>query len=227
MVVYGIFGLNSYRGVLTRVNNEKKELQSQLDRLQVEHNKTLRQKKQFKFVLILFVVLLGCAIGLFSLNDNLNITRDALSNANDTISMQNDSLNEKSVEISNLHDENDELDARRRAEESKRIAAENDLEALKKRIGDRQPFMIKSTSFSFANGYLSFDYYGMVEESVRIQVKAFNDSAESYSNTATISVSEGDHSARVYLSDRIDGQKWYSFEILKGNIILGGGRHKQ
>ena len=93
--------LNSYKGVLSRAYKEKKELTEKYERLQAEHAKTLRQKKQFKFVLILFIVLLGCAIGLFSLNDNLNITRDALSSANDTISMQNDLLSSKTVQISN------------------------------------------------------------------------------------------------------------------------------
>lgn len=217
--------LNSYKGVLSRAYKEKKELTEKYERLQAEHAKTLRQKKQFKFVLILFIVLLGCAIGLFSLNDNLNITRDALSSANDTISMQNDSLSSKTVQISNLHTENYELERSRQAEESRRVEAENNLEDFKSKIRNRQPFIIKSTSFSFSSGYLSFDYYGMTEGSVAVKVKAFNDNGECYTNSSNIYIEEGDNSASIYVSRSLDGDKWYSFELLKDNIILGGDRH--
>ena len=217
--------LNSYKGVLSRAYKEKKELTEKYERLQAEHAKTLRQKKQFKFVLILFIVLLGCAIGLFSLNDNLNITRDALSSANDTISMQNDSLSSKTVQISNLHTENYELERSRQAEESRRVEAENNLEDFKSKIRNRQPFIVKSTSFSFSSGYLSFDYYGMTEGSVAVKVKAFNDNGECYTNSSNIYIEEGDNSASIYVSRSLDGDKWYSFELLKDNIILGGDRH--
>ena len=217
--------LNSYKGVLSRSYKEKQELAAKLDALEKEHAKTLKQKKQFKYVIIMFVILLGCAIGLLTLNDNLNLTRDALSSANDTISMQNDSLYVKSVEISNLHDANHELDVRRQAEEDKRIEAESNLESLKKKICDRQPFIVKSTSFDFSSGYLRFEYYGMTDSTVNIKVRAYNDEGSSYSNSSSIYIESGDNSASIFLSRGLDSGKWYSFELLKDNIILGGDRH--
>ena len=217
--------LNSYKGVLSRSYKEKQELAAKLDALEKEHAKTLKQKKQFKYVIIMFVVLLGCAIGLFALNDNLNLTRDALSSANNTISMQNDSLYVKSVEISNLHDANHELDVRRQAEEDKRIEAESNLESLKKKICDRQPFIVKSTSFDFSSGYLRFEYYGMTDGTVNVKVRAYNDEGSSYSNSSSIYIESGDNSASIFLSRGLDSGKWYSFELLKDNILLGGDRH--
>ena len=217
--------LNSYKGVLRKSYKEKQELVAKLDALEKEHAKTLKQKKQFKYVIIMFVILLGCAIGLFALNDNLNLTRDALSSANNTISMQNDSLNIKSVEISNLHDANHELDVRRQAEEDKRIEAESNLESLKKKICDRQPFIVKSTSFDFSSGYLRFEYYGMTDVTVNVKVRAYNDEGSSYSNSSSIHIESGDNSASIFLSRGLDGGKWYSFELLKDNIIIGGDLH--
>ena len=38
-------------------------------------------------------------------------------------------------------------------------------------------------------------------------------------------VYEGDNKVRIYLTRSLDSSTWYSFEILKGNTILGGGRH--
>ena len=203
--------LNSYKGVLSRSYKEKQELAAKLDALEKEHAKTLKQKKQFKYVIIMFVILLGCAIGLFALNDNLNLTRDALSNANDTICMQKDSLYVKSVEISNLHDAHQKV--------------KSNLESLKKKICDRQPFIVKSTSFDFSSGYLRFEYYGMTDGTVNVKVRAYNDEGSSYSNSSSIYIESGDNSASIFLSRGLDGGKWYSFELLKDNIILGGDRH--
>lgn len=218
--------LNSYKGVLSKSYKEKQELAAKLAALEKEHAKTLKQKNQFKYVIIMFVVVLGCAIGLFSLNDNLNVARTALSEANDTISMKNDELNDKNDEISNLNSENHELEQSRQAEENKRKEAENNLESLKNKIGNRQPFIIKSTSFNFNTGYLYFEYYGIKSGSVPIKVRAYSDDGESYSNSSSININTGDGSASVYLSRELDGNNvWYSFEILKDDIILGGDRH--
>lgn len=217
--------LNSYKGVLARSNQEKKDLLDKLTQLQIEHAKTLRQKKQVKVVLILVVVLFCCAIGLFSLNDNLNITRNALSIANDTIGMQKDSLISKNTQILNLNTENHKLERSRQAEVSRRVEAENNLEGLKENIRERQPFIIKGTSFNYSTGYLSFSYYGITAGSVTVNVRAFSDYGECYTNSTNIYIDEGNNSASIFVNRKLNSGQWYSFELLMGNIILGGGRH--
>lgn len=222
---YNTAQMNSYKGVLAKSYKEKKELTEKYEKLQAEHAKTLRQKKQFKFVLVLFIILLGCAIGLFALNDNLNITRNALSSANDTISMQKETLGNQLIKISTLSSENRELERNRQTEKSLRIEAENELEEFKEKIRDRQPLIIKGTSFNFGSGLLYIDYYGMTTESVSIKVRAFNDEGDCYSNISNISIDEGDNSVSVFVSKDLDRDKWYSFDLLIGNVILGGDRH--
>ena len=217
--------MNSYKGVLARSNQEKKDLLDKLTQLQIEHAKTLRQKKQVKVVLILVVVLFCCAIGLFSLNDNLNITRNALSIANDTIGMQKDSLISKNTQILNLNTENHKLERSRQAEVSRRVEAENNLEGLKENIRERQPFIIKGTSFNYSTGYLSFSYYGITAGSVTVNVRAFSDYGECYTNSTNIYIDEGNNSASIFVNRKLNSGQWYSFELLMGNIILGGGRH--
>lgn len=215
---YNTAQLNSYKGVLRKSYAEKKKLQDQLDTLRKENEKIRKEKKQFKWVLVLFLFLLVCSTFLL-------IQTDKLSNASNTISVQNDSLNVKTTQISNLNDEKNELDVQRQAEEDKRIVIENEFKDFKKKITDRQPFIVKATSFNFDTGYLTFEYYGMVHDSVNIQVKAFNDNGESHSKDTTIEICKGDNTTSIYLSKSLDSSKWYSFEILKGNVILGGDRH--
>lgn len=75
------------------------------------------------------------------------------------------------------------------------------------------------------SGYLNFDYYGMTNEAVTINVYAYSDSGDSFSASSTIFIKSGDNSASIFLSRNLNVAKLYSFEILKGNTIIGGGRH--
>lgn len=222
---YNTAQMSSYKGVLTRVSNEKKELQKSLDDLQLKYNKTLRQKKQFRFVVILFVVLIGCTIGLFSLNDNLKITRNALSNANDTISMQNDSISNQNSYISKLHKDIKRVTDKLEREHSQRTKVESDLDKIKKIITTRQPFFIKKTSFDYNTGYLNFEYYGMINETVTLNVRAHNNIGDTYNINSDINIHLGSNTASIYVSRYMSSNYKHSFEILRDNVIIGGGRH--
>lgn len=217
--------MNSYKGVITKLNKEKDELLDKLDKLQTEHAKTLRQKKQVKFVLILLGVLLICTICLFVLNDNLNMLRDELSEANETISMQNDSISQKNTQISNLIIDNGNLNRNLKVEESRRIKAENSFNNLNNNLRDRYPFIVKNTSFDFRSGYLKIEYYGMTECTIKVNVRVYSDKGLCSIVYNNIDVSLGDNSVSVFVNRQLDRNTWYSFEILKDQVFLGGGRH--
>lgn len=94
--------LNNYKEVIEAISKEKIELTIQLNELNEEYQKTLKEKKQYRFVAILFFLVLGCLIGLIGLNKNLN-------QANNTINKQAAELNDKSVEIETLKNEKKNL----------------------------------------------------------------------------------------------------------------------
>lgn len=217
--------INSYKGVLAQSHKEKKELQEKYDALQQEHASTLKKKKQMSVVITLITVLSVLSIIFFVVFFVLLGTQNELEAANGTISEQNNTLNNQSAQISNLNDQNAALEDRRQAEQNMRMEAENNLQMLQSTISDRQPFIIKQTSFDFYTGYLTFDYYGIVNDTIDVIVRAYNNEGDNYSNTASMIVVQGDNTQQVYLNDELDNQKWYSFEILKGNVILGGDRH--
>jgi hypothetical protein len=217
--------LNSYKGVLSRLNKEKTELAKQYNSLEQEYKKSIKQKKQYRFVAILFLLVLGCAIGLLTLNNNLNRTVSDLNNANITIEGQKDSIGNKNNQITILNYKNNALMKQCQNEQFYRQEAVNALTSLQNIIEERQPFIVTSTSFNFNTGYLSFDYFGLKEESVKIQVRAYGDDGNLYSNTSYINVYKGNNDEVIYLNKSISNRKWYSFEILKDNIILGGDRH--
>lgn len=210
--------LNSYKGVLSRLNNEKIELTKRYDELAKEYEESIKQKKQYRFVAILFLIVLGCGIGLFFLNDNLNTTKFALNEAKQNIIEQNKSINSKNEQIVNLENKNQVLEVSYQE-------AKNNLANIQNLIGERQPFVITSTTFNFITGFLSFNYYGFKNESAKIQVRAYNDGGYFYTNSTDIDIFIGDNSSEIYLSRDLNSQRWYSFEILKENIIIGGDRH--
>ena len=94
--------LNNYKEVIEALSDEKIELTIQLNELNEAYQKTLKEKKQYRFVAILFFLVLGCFIGLFGLNKNLN-------QANNTIKAQAANLDDKSAEIETLKNEKKDL----------------------------------------------------------------------------------------------------------------------
>lgn len=215
--------LSSYRGIVSRLNKEKIDLTQKYQDLQKEHAKVLKQKKQFQLVVFLALAILGCGIGLFFLNDNLNMTKSELADANNTISIRNDTIESKNNQISGLCRDVHNLNVSLNEEIEGREQVENDYESFKNSLNNMQPFIVKSTSFNFSSGWLSFDYYGLRDTTVTVQVKAFGNYA--YSNSASIDIEKGYHSNSIYLSSGLNSSDWYSFELLVGNKIIGGDRH--
>lgn len=94
--------LNNFKEIIATLNNEKLQLINQLNEITEELQNTSKQKKQFRFVAILFFLVIGCLIGLLSLNMNLI-------NANSKITDQTKKLNENNSEIQSLEEENQKL----------------------------------------------------------------------------------------------------------------------
>ncbi len=209
--------MNSYKSILSRLNDENKALQKKNIELQEYNKKVLYQKKQYRYILILMLTILGFGVGLFFLNDNLKNTKAKLLQANRII-------NNKEKAIIGLNNDIRDLKNSLNNEKGMRKKAENDFTSFKSFLNETQPFIIKKTSFTFNTGWLSFNYYGMKNETVILQVRAFNGD-ESYSNSTSMDVKKGNNHFSIYLSNNLNSSKWYSFELLIGNKIIGGDRH--
>lgn len=82
--------------IISSLREQNQKGNEEITRLQKENASLEKRKKQYSFVILLALIILGCGVGLFFLNDNLNSTRDELIQANETI-------NNKNSEISNLN----------------------------------------------------------------------------------------------------------------------------
>jgi len=203
--------------VIKSLREQNKKSLASIGKLQEENLNLQKQKKQYRYVMFLMLAILGCGVGLFFLNDNLKKTKVDLSNAQQTIINNEQSISKLNKDIKNFKE-------KWNSEKELREKAESDFASFKNLLNDRQPFIVKGTSFSFDTGYLSFDYYGLRDETVTLKVKAFKD-GRSYSNSTNMDVKKGHQSFSIYVSSSLSGSDWYSFELLVGNIIVGGDRH--
>lgn len=214
---YDTVRINSYKGILSRLSGENKVLKEKNLELQKENKKVLHQKKQYRYVMALMILILFCGVGLYFLNSNLENTKANLEQANVTI-------NNKENDIATLNNNVKNLRNNLAEEKDIRVKAENDFTEFKVFLSGIQPLIIKKTSFNFDTGWLSFDYYGLDDILVTLDVKAFNGD-EYYSNSTNMAVEKGHNKFSVYLSDELYRSNWYSFELLIGDKIIGGGRH--
>lgn len=143
--------LCSYKEIVNRLNREKTEITQKYWDLQKEYTKVLKQKKQFQLVVFLFLAILGCGIGLLSLNDNLNITKNELADANKTNGILNDSIKSKISQISYLYSEINNLNNKLTNEIDKREQLEIEYNSFKSYFSSDIPIFI--TDIEIANVY--------------------------------------------------------------------------
>lgn len=216
--------LSGYKGVIRKLNKEKSELASNLSNLKNQYDKLNKQKKQYRNVVLLCLIVALCGVGLFILKDTLNSTQQTLERSQTENVQKGKTILKQSSQISTLNDEINNLKYSLTIEEGRREEAETELNTLKDVYLDKQPLFVKSTSFNFSSGYLSFEYYGYYEKSITLVVKAF-DGNYSYSNSMSFFVEKGHNISSIYLSRNLNSSRWYSFELLIGNKIIGGDRH--
>lgn len=216
--------LSGYKGVIRKLNKEKGELASNYGNLKNQYDKLNKQKKQYRKVVLLCLIVVLCGVGLFFLKDALNSTQQTLEQSQAENTQKGQIIQKQGSQITALNDDIKNLRYSLSTEEDRREKAETELNTLKDVYQEKQPMFVKSTSYNFNTGYLSFDYYGYYEKDITLIVRAF-DGSYSYSNSTYFSVERGNHSSSIYLNSNMNSSRWYSFELLIGNRIIGGDRH--
>ncbi|HIZ69773.1 MAG TPA: hypothetical protein H9966_07840 [Candidatus Prevotella avicola] len=214
---YNTARLNSYKGVLAKSYKEKKELKTQYDILRKQHEKTLKEKKQFKKVLILTFIVVLCIAGGAFLFANLNDTKGRLSRANGTIREKNTLISKKDDSLSTMKDNVSTL-------ESYTEVLRNDKEELSQKLYEIcsfAPFVVKEctvTSTSF-----NFDYYAVEEKEVTVTLKAINErNSEVVSNSHTLTFYKGGGTKSLpFLYQLSTSQYYYVVLMVDGNIVAG------
>lgn len=91
--------------VIASLREQNQKANEEIARLQEDNANLERKKKQYSFVILLTLIILGCGVGMFFLNDNLNSTRGELERANQTVSNKNSEISELKSTIENKNRE--------------------------------------------------------------------------------------------------------------------------
>lgn len=163
---YDTVSLSSYKNVLIRLNKEKDNLYNNYSELKTKYEKLTEQKKQYKKVVVLCVLIALCGIGLFFLKDSLDNTRNNLKDARNDITQKEGMIKTRDEKIVSL-------ESSLSAEQSRRESAENELTELKNSYSDYMPVIITDVEIAnvYNDGSVETDYGGTIYSSYSMYVK--------------------------------------------------------
>ncbi len=164
---------SSYAKIVERLNSEKIKLQEQNKTLEEKIIALSRQKKQFRNVIILCFIVLGCGIALFFVNSSLNQTQKELDNANHTIAHNEQIISIQTVRIDEMSSQIDGLKESLSTEKNRRIDAENHLVQFKDSISPVLPILITDIQVAniYSDGSIQTNYVGTLYSSSSMFLK--------------------------------------------------------
>ncbi len=153
---YNTSQMNNYRGVLSKISKENDRLKKENYDLQAENAKIKKQKKQFRNVILLCVLLIGSGVGLYFLKDTLNTAQGQLDQANKNIRSKQEEIKDKQAVISKqrsvISKQDEEIDKKTKQianlqyslseETNRRMETEKSLEEFKEAISLSIPLLI-------------------------------------------------------------------------------------
>lgn len=216
---YDTVRTTSFKNILKNLNADKKALIKENEELKEQNKKIQRQKKQFKNIVFLVVIVLACGIGIFFLNKNLNYTQDQLDTANNTISEKESIIVEKNSTISDLRDSVSSLENSLSREAKAKKKAESDLQ----NICTYSPFAV--TSCEVNANQLRFDYFCPEEKEVAVTLKAVNErNNEIVTSTHSLTFSKGTGTKSLDFYRRLDTSQYYYVILMYDGHIVAGKR---
>lgn len=196
-------------GVPTSAQGESKQ----------ENQKIRSQKKQFRNVIFLFLILILCCIGLYFLYDNLTNTKDQLYDANGTIHRQTQVIQKKKEKISYLNNTITSLQGQLENEKNERLNIERKLE----KVCSSYPFIV--TNCTVSSTEFSFDYYTSEEKEITVTLKAVNDrNSEVVTNTHTDTYYKGGGHKSFSFSYSLNSSYYYYVVLIYDGQIIAGKR---
>lgn len=161
--------MNSYRSILKKVNDENNELKEKNAALQEENKDILSQKKQYRNIVILCLLVAACGVGLFFLKDNLDSTKSSLESAQQEIIQKKRDIAHKQETITALNGKINNLQASLSQEKSDREKAENKLS----KVESYMPVVITDIEIAnvYQSGSIETDYGNTIYSSYTMYLK--------------------------------------------------------
>lgn len=214
---YDTIRTTSFKNVLKNLNADKNALIKENEELKEQNRKIQRQKKQFKKVVFLVLIVLACGVGIYFLNEDLNNTQNRLDTANNTISEKESIITTNNLTISDLRDSVRTLEYSLNRE----IKAKEEAESSLQSICTYSPFAV--TGCEVNADQFSFDYFCPEEKEVTVTLKAVNErNNEIVTSSHLLTFYKGTGSKCLDFYRRLNSsQYYYVILIYDGHIVAG------
>lgn len=216
---YDTVRTNSFKNTLKSLNADKNALIKENEELKEQNKKIQRQKKQFRNVVTLVLIVLACGVGIIFLNESLNDTQDKLSAANNIITEKESIIVAKNLTISNLRDSVRGLEYNLNRE----VNAKEKVESALQSICSYTPFAVTNCDVN-ANQF-KFDYFCPEEKDVTVTLKAVNErNNEIVTSTHSLTFYKGNGSKSLDFYRKLDMSQFYYVVLMYDGHIVAGMR---
>lgn len=207
----------SYRNTLKQLNSQNESLIKEVEKLKETNKQILRQKKQFKKVVFLFLTVVACGVGIYFLYENLNNTQDELNSANDTIKEKNSIIDKRNERISVLKDSVSDLE--RSLQQVRREKSE--LSDKLNGVCSSYPFIVTESEVNADR--FKFKYYCDEERDITVTLKAVNSkNSEIVSNNHSLTFYKGGGEKSLDFNRRLDTSQYYYVVLMYDGKIIAG-----
>lgn len=148
-----IYSNDASNSSINYVEQTISNLYKENSQLRDDYSKLESQKKQYRKVILLFLAVLACAVGLFFMNGSLNDTKNELSRARTEINELNDKLNATTNDLNSTK-------ASLKTTSEERDEVKKQLSELKDKVSSTMPIIISDIEISntYSDGSIETDY---------------------------------------------------------------------
>lgn len=214
---YDTIRSTSYRNTLKQLNAQNESLSKEVEKLKETNKQILRQKKQFKKVIFLFLTVIACGMGIYFLYENLNNTQYELDAANNTIIEKNLIIDNRNKRISNLKDSISNLENSLQQVRREKSELNDKLE----NICSAYPFIVTESEVNSSR--YKFKYYCDEEKDITVTLKAVNsNNSEILSNNHTLTFYKGGGEKSLDFHRTLDTSQFYYVVLMYDGKIIAG-----
>lgn len=187
--------------------------------LEQENSRILRQKKQVRNVVILVLVVIACAFGIYALRDSLNNTKEELSSANSTIGELNSTIYNRDSEIADLTNRLEDTNQALLRERANYASLQEETNAFYA----SHPIIVEDLQVGSTQVKLDFYSHSSANIELSLVCLAERDS-ERYVDNYSLTSSTGNNSFTLSLSTPLNTTKYYYVLVVYGGRVIAGRR---
>lgn len=210
---------NNTHQIITSLKDEIIKKDNTIQFLNDKISSLEKKKKQYRNVLILFIIVLGCCGGLFFLYNSLSHTKTNLRETEYQLRIANDTISSNKSHILNLNTRINNLESALENETRLKNNAENSLQS----ICSYSPFAV--TRCDVNADQFKFNYFCPEEREVTVTLKAINEkNSEIVTSTHTLTFYKGTGSKSLDFYWRLDNSQYYYVVLMYDGHIIAGKR---